>query len=62
MAGEGWCVSCVISWFSWVGRWLGVLEGVIVGGGCVSGDGFQALHCSRFNWVAFSVCWRVCFG
>ena len=30
--------------------------GVVVGGGCSSGDGFQALHCSRFNGVAFSVC------
>ena len=34
------------------GGWGGVVEG----GGCSSGDGFQALHCSRFNWVAFSVC------
>jgi hypothetical protein len=30
--------------------------GVVVGGECSSGDGFKALHCSRFNWVAFSVC------
>ena len=55
-------MSCVILWLSWVGLWLGVLEWVILGGGCVGADGFQALHCSRFNWVAFAVCWRVCFS
>ena len=36
--------------------------GVVVGGGCSSGDGFQALHCSRFNWVAFSVYLCGCSG
>ena len=55
-------MPCVISWLSRAGRWLGVVEGVIVGGGCVSGDGFQALHCRMFNWVAFSVCLRVLGG
>ena len=34
--------------------------GVVVGGGFSSGDGFQVLHCSRFNWVAFSVCLCEC--
>ena len=37
-------------------------SGVVVGGGCSSGDGFQALHCSRFTWVASSVCLCGCSG
>ena len=53
-------MPCVISWVSRAGSWLGVGEGVVVGGGCVSGDVFQALHCSMCNWVAFFVCLRVC--
>ena len=60
--GGGSCVPCVLSWVSRAGGWLSVVEGVVVGCGCGSGDGFQALHCCRFNWVAFSVCLRVCGG
>jgi len=33
-----------------------------VDGECSSGDGFHALHCSRFNWVASSVCLCGCSG
>ena len=53
--GGGSCVPCVISWVSRAGSWLGVGAGVVVGGGCVSGDVFQALHCSMCIWVAFFV-------
>ena len=35
--------------------------GVVVGVGFRSGDGFLALHCSRFSWVAFTV-WLCEFG
>ena len=54
-------MPCMFVSLSWTEYWSRVV-GVVVGGGCSSGDGFQALHCSRFNWVALSVCLYECVG
>ena len=54
--GDGFQAFIVVDLIGWLFLCVFVLDralivwggGVIVGGGCSSGDGFPALHCSRF--------------
>ena len=48
---RGESIACRVCIFVVVMGWT-LVEcggGVVVGGGCSNGDGFRALHCSRFN-------------
>jgi hypothetical protein len=47
--GRGCCVSCMHLSMSGGVSEADVVGEVVVGGGCIQGKGFQALHCRRLS-------------